>query len=231
MKRMRSSGEERREQTYRPKRWIGRLLMENLVAIVRSSVAFVGKKMAMDQAKYFRTHPPRCIASFAAAPVTLPDFAFEGHSPASGPIEGPQVINTAFSIACKCGCSSHYVHGYRWANPERDNAVLFLSPLVLECSACGKTSSLLDTDVHGYDGEQGCSATARGLGEPKVFECSHCGSEPFGTCVRFEYDGELFAQKVTGYRGREQDLFSWFTLLGRCVRCSTYFKLVDFECA
>src|SRR5579883_1993364 len=155
----------------------------------------------MDQAGYFRSHPPRCIAGFTARPVELPGVEFDGHPsmsrlnfepPPGVTIDAPEHSTPLFALSCRCGNGRHYVHGYRWTNPTC-HTVVFLSPLVLECAACGKMTDLLDTDVHGYDAELGHgTATARARGTPVVFECPTCGRLPLETVVRFEYPDDLF---------------------------------------
>jgi hypothetical protein len=194
----------------------------------------------MDQQSYFRSHPPRCIAGFNATPVELTDAKFDGHPSLSElnlhvpavSIEAPEHINPVFALKCSCGSARHFVHGFRWTNPDFDNAVVFLSPLSLECASCRKQSPLLDTDVHGYDAEQGGgSATVRGQGEPVVFECPQCGRQPLEALVRFEYPDDLFDGDFPEFAGRQQDLFTWFSLLGRCPQCSKLLAVADFECA
>lgn len=195
----------------------------------------------MDQASYFRSHPPRCIAGFAVQPTELPGVEFDGHLsrsqlpidvPSGVTIEAPQHINPVFALSCQCGGTRHFVHGYRWINQDFHNACVFLSPLVLECAACGKTTDLLDTDVHGYDAELGHgSATVRAEGDPVVFECPKCGRQPLESFVRFEYADYLFDGHFTDFAGREQELFSWFSLVGKCPQCSQLLAVADFECA
>jgi hypothetical protein len=93
-------------------------------------------------------------------------------------------------------------------------------------------TELLDTDVHGYDSEQGHgSATVRGEGERVVFECPSCGHQPLEAFVRFEYTDDLFDGDFADFADREQDLFTWFSLVGRCLRCSELLPVVDFECS
>lgn len=195
----------------------------------------------MDQAEYFRNHPPRCIAGFKVQSTALSEARFDGHSsksqldfdvPGEVTIDAPEHLNTVFSLSCNCGGSQHYIHGYRWTNPDFHDAIVFLSPLVLECSACGKMTDLLDTDVHGYDGELGHgTATARALGHRVVFECPDCGRRPIQIFVRFEYPDDLFDDDFPEFQGRQQDLFTWFSLLGRCATCSQLLPVADFECA
>jgi len=192
----------------------------------------------MDQAAYFRSHPPRCLSGFYAQTVQLPGATFDGHlpqldveSPPGVTIDASEHINTVFSLACKCGGDSHYVHGYRWRNPDFDNTVVFLSPLALECSNCGAKTALLDTDIHGYDAElDHGTATANGKGDSFVFECGECGRQSLKTYARLEYPGDLFDGDLPEFQGREQDLFTWFSLLGYCPKCSQLIPVADFEC-
>ncbi len=195
----------------------------------------------MDQTRYFLSHPPRCIAGFTTRPTQLSGVEFDGHVsmsqismdvPPGVTIDAPEHINPIFALSCRCGGSQHYVHGYQWINPDFHNALVFLSPLVLECAVCGKRTDLLDTDVHGYDAELGgCSATVRGQGDRFVFECPSCGRLPFDTFVRFEYPDDLLGGDFPEFAGREQDLFSWFSLIGKCPKCCQVLTITDFECA
>ena len=179
----------------------------------------------MDHVRHFRNHPPRWIAGFNATPFALPGVEFDGH--------GLQ-INSVFALACSCGSGQHFVHDFSWINPDNfDNVPVFLSPLCLECIACGMRTDLIDTDAHGCDAELGHSpmATARGRGNPAVYECPKCGRQPLQAFARFEYSGELFDGDFPEFAGREQDLFSWFSLVGKCRRCSQLLAVADFECA
>jgi hypothetical protein len=195
----------------------------------------------MDQVSYFRSHPPRCIAGFAATPVTLHGVELDGHPSISQlnvtvpsvNIDAPEHINPVFVLACSCGSRQHFVRGFRWINPDNlDGAPVFLSPLSLECTACGKQTDLIDTDAHGYDAELGhILATARGRGNPTVHECPECGRQPSEVFARFEYPDDLFDGDFPEFTGREQDLFTWFSLLAKCCRCSQLLAVTDFECA
>lgn len=195
----------------------------------------------MDQPSYFQNHPPRCIVGFVARPTTLPGVVFDGHVsmsqlnfavPPGVTIHAPEHINPVFALSCRCGSDQHYVHCYRWSNPDYRNQVVILSPLDLECAACRTITPLLDTDTHGYDAELGHgAATARGQGERGVFECPTCGRQPFQAFVRFEYPDDLFDGDLPEFNGREQELFTWFNLVGRCPQCSQVLPVADFECA
>lgn len=196
----------------------------------------------MDQVSYFRSHPPRCIAGFTARVAHLPGVAFDGHVsmsqlsnidvPPGVTIDAPEHISPVFALSCQCGCGRQYVHCYRWSNPDCDNAIVFLSPLVLECAACGKMTELLDTNLHGYDAELGHRiATARARGQHVVYQCPECGRQPLEAFVRFEYPDDLFDGDFPEFAGREQELFTWFNLVGKCPKCSQLLAVTDFECA
>ena len=195
----------------------------------------------MDQANYFRCHPPRCLAGFTVRSTELPGVEFGGHVsksqlnlevPKGVTIESPEHMNPVFALFCQCGGVRHYVHCYRWINADFNNAVVTLSPLALQCADCRKTTDLLDTDVHGYDSELGhISTTVRAQGTQVVFECPTCGKQPLEAFVRFEYSDDLFDRDFPEFAGREQELFTWFNLVGRCPRCSHLLPVADFECA
>jgi hypothetical protein len=195
----------------------------------------------MDQASYFRSRPPRCLAGFTARPAELLGVEFDGHvsmsqfkfdAPGGVTIHAPEHTNPLFALSCRCGGIRHYVHCHRWANPDFRNQVVTLSPLDLECAACGTITPLLDTDAHGYDAELGHgTATARAQGERVVFECVSCGRQPIEAFVRFEYPDYLFDGDFPEFAGRAQELFTWFNLVGRCSGCSQVLPIADFECA
>lgn len=177
----------------------------------------------MDELRYFREHPPSCIAGFAARSVERPQIGFDGHG---------RELNTFFNLSCRCGCDQHHVLGYYWHNPDYHNVLVFLSPLTLHCVQCNSNSELVDTNRHGYDAELGgIVATARGEGDSSAFNCDVCGPKPFAICVRFEYSEALFDEDYADFRGREQDLFSWFSIVGHCTGCSRLIPITEFECA
>jgi hypothetical protein len=189
-------------------------------------------------AAYYWSHPPRCIAGFTATPAALPGVVFDGHAsvppvPVPGVvIEGADHLNTVFLLTCVCGHDRHFVLGYHWRNPDFSNESVFLSPLSLRCASCGKETELIDTDRHGYDAELGgVVATALGEGERGEYRCDWCGVLPFQVCVRFENSADVFTRDFEEFRGREQDLFSWFSAVGRCSGCSRLLAIADFECA
>jgi hypothetical protein len=193
-----------------------------------------------DQLAYYRTHPPRCIAGFRAQPVRMPGVVFDGHASVSDSnacvagvrIEGSSHVNPIFWLYCTCGCDSHFVLGYYWRNPDYHNELVFVGPLALRCGTCGKVTELFDSAVHGYDAETGgMSASYRGEGERAQFVCHRCGPRQVQVFARFEYPDDLFEPSSKEFRGREQDLFSWFSLVGKCEQCGRLMEVADCECA
>lgn len=179
----------------------------------------------MNQTEYYETHPPRCIAPFSAELGDLGDWQFDGH--------GAGQINTAFRLSCSCGCDRHTIFVYPWTNPDDPNQMVLLSPISLQCISCNKKTLLIDTAVHGYDSELGHgSATMRGEGTPEALECPDCNlNKAYQVIVRFEYPDDLFSEDFREHQGRQQDLFTWFSLVARCAKCGGMSPVADFECA
>lgn len=196
---------------------------------------------AMDQREYYQTHLPRCTAGFSAQLAELPDVQFDGHSSLSDlqvmspgtNIEAPQHINTVFRLSCKCGSEKHYVFAHPWTNPERPEEFLFLSPIALQCVACNRLTELMDTDVHGHDAELGNgSATIRGQGKREEVECGGCDlHKVLQVFVRFEYPDGLFADEIKDVEVRQEDLFTWFSLVAKCAKCESLLPVASYECA
>jgi hypothetical protein len=172
--------------------------------------------------------------------IEMPGIAFDGHmSPSrlntdtSGvKIEGPEHFNTIFRLLCTCGCDSHLILGHYWRNPDFQNVLVFVSPIALCCSVCGKVTELFDTAIHGYDAEVvGIPSSYRGEGKRTEFVCDKCGPRQVQVFARFEYPNDMVGSEFDEYRGREQDLFSWISLIGKCADCGRMIEVAEFECA
>jgi hypothetical protein len=175
--------------------------------------------------RYFWARPPRCIKGFKAELVRMPGVRIGGHA-------GGTFTPTVW-LKCTCGCDSNYVLGHYWKNPDnRDGRFVFVSPLALKCGNCNKITELIDTDIHGYDSEVGVIPTNhRGDGKRVEFICEKCGPRPLQVFAGFEYSNDLFERDNRKHRGREFDLFSWFSLIGKCASCNRLISIVEFECA
>jgi hypothetical protein len=193
----------------------------------------------MDIAAYLRTFPPRCLAGFVATPMEWQGKHPDGHvsatqippRPGKVQIEAPELIYSSFALACPCGGSEFAIHGYRWASDLSDKLVLLLSPLQLQCIECRTITPVFDSDLHGYDAEQGgMVATRRAEGTPSIYTCPTCNETSFVVAVRFEHSANDF-DYFPEWLGRQQDLFGWFYLAGQCQRCKRWAAITDFECA
>jgi hypothetical protein len=182
----------------------------------------------MKNAPYYVDHPPRCLAGLNAKPVQLDDIVFDGHS-----AESP---NSVFRLVCQCGAKAHFFLGF--LNPEPDpfgipNAFgpFMESVFSLRCASCNHQAELLDSEHHGFDGEMGNRSGHEVEGSRVELECPSCRTKQFEVFARFEYPASLMNDLSADWRGREQDLFSWFSLVVECQGCSRRGVVADEECA
>jgi len=167
-----------------------------------------------------RTTPPRCLSGFTTRPSSLKGVRFDGHG---------EPLNVVYQVACACGHDAFRALGHR---VTIDGYNAFVSPLALECAACGKVTELFDAAEHGYDPEVcGHSYAARGTGPREPFACGHCRGEVMTAHARFEHSSETLEDSTGEFTGREHDLFTWFTLVGECRGCGGVLEVADFECA
>jgi hypothetical protein len=143
-----------------------------------------------EQLGFYRSHPPRALASLVCTPVDV-DWRFDGHG---------EPVNSVFGLACGCGGKQFWVLA-----PLNEGDVPY-SPVVLECDGCDSQYIVFDGSKHGWDGELG-SHSANDDHVPVDL------AEPSEVIVRFEYPSDVLGDDE--WKGREQDLFSWITLLVR----------------
>ena len=181
------------------------------------------------------TTSPSCLKAFATKRVSqISDLgvALDGHG---------EETNSAFLLICSsCAEQTFGVQAYRWTNPHlrADHPPVVLSPIRATCRSCGRDGQVIDTDVHGYNAAYaGGSATARGEGKPAELACESCGGRALQLAARFEYPGDLIecvhedVDEEPNFVGHEQELFSWFTLVGTCGSCGKSQTLAEFETA
>ena len=196
-------------------------LASRIAALVHN-VCETAPDTVAENGAYVRTHPPKCLASFQAIAVELPEEGFDGHG---------EPVNSFFEIRCRCGRKPHRVLGYPRVHPDSHQSV-FVGPLALQCGTCQTTSDLFDPKRHGYDAEHGSRpATLCGEGERSPFSCPHCQASTFEVIARFEYSSEGLYGDDEQLVDRAEDYFTWLTLLGRCAGCAQETHIVDFECA
>jgi hypothetical protein len=187
-----------------------------------------------EQIAYYAQHPPRILKAFDATPIAQPvGHQFDGHG---------GEIDQCFGLRCKCGGDSFSVIGYYLENEYGGETItVFVGPISIECNQCHARELLIDTRVHGHDGEQDISVTMYGEGEPQLCLCETCGGHKHKLIVRFEFATDVIDRFEDGKAIRDfgeqaaEDMFTWFTLLGACEKTSWLRRrqstLVDFECA
>jgi len=175
-----------------------------------------------DKLAFFKNNPPRCLDNFETISVEVEDIVFDGHE---------EEVNPFFEVRCKCGSENFSVIGYCWENPDNKRK-FFIGPIFLRCTECSKENELFDIQHHGYDAEleHGCYS-ARQEGVKTIFECDSCNTNNFRLLTRFEYTDDLFNDDFPEAKGREKELFTWFSLHGTCSNCNTCVQIYDEECA
>ncbi len=169
---------------------------------------------------HFRTHPPRCLASFTTQFTKLPRFHFDGHG---------EEMNAIFQLQCSCGHSKFAVLG----EPGDDSEVPALTgPLALRCHRCKNTTLFFDPGMHGYNAElEPKPAGPTPPEDPASFACDRCGPKPMEVFARFEYPDDLFDDDFEQAHGRQQDFFTWFSAVAKCPGCKRFLLVYDQECA
>ena len=172
--------------------------------------------------EHVRNTPPSCLSGFRA----LPTDSEAWHDWAG------------WSLTCGCGASKGMVLGYplKECNPEYDGPPLFVSPLAFSCSACGKTTEIIDTDLHGYEAEIDKESgqhypTVRGTGNRTAIPCPHCGATDFSVkafCAHQAFD--LFRTEPD-LAPCAQEYFDSFDCHGVCESCGKESSLANFELA
>ena len=178
------------------------------------------------------TRPPGCLTPFAvdrASAADLPGVRFDGHGSSDQSI---------FRVRCGCRGESFHVRGTHIAKDYKGDPLNFLAdPLELTCATCNRTQLLFDARQHGYNAEIDSAAhlmpRERRPGPRVEYACPECRGRAMSLWARFEHTSEAcedsFADRLGG--GREQDFFSWFTLVGRCGDCRRPRTVTQFECA
>jgi Zn finger protein HypA/HybF involved in hydrogenase expression len=202
----------------------------------------MGQVKPENQTDYYKQHPPKCIVDFISQPVWLDNIEYDGHG-FSGiyPDNLAANQNIVFTIKCKCGNGLYgIIAESQQAEIWRHKDLVIAEKYFLECSSCHSRRLFFDPSSHGYDAEifkmegWGLSENVEGRqsnrkDEKATCECSNCHKATFEVFVRFEYSSDLFEE--SSFEGKEQELFSWFTGIGKCQSCSTINQFIDFECA
>jgi len=167
--------------------------------------------------------PPRCLHDLRAAAV------------ASSKEDDEWVT---WAIGCTCGADKGAVLGYpaRDYNPKYTGGA-FIGPLAFRCADCGRTAEIIDTAVHGYDGENAVEAggtnrtTLRGSGERSQSRCPGCGKGAYTVTIALSYPHFDLIEDEPELQPRAQDFFMAFSCCGHCDACGRSWDVGNFELA
>jgi len=184
---------------------------------------------------------PRCLTPFRIIAMPSDGEKLDGHPSAGNlgltdaeakKIVFPIQLTKSYEMSCTCGSPNYKIHGYIWNNPDFNNEEVFLSPIELECLTCHLRKIAFDSDIHGYDAELGHGVyTVRGKGIASAYTCKVCKGDAFVIQSHFEYPDDVFDGSFESHEGRELDLFTWYTMIGTCKRCTKKHSVASFECA
>lgn len=157
----------------------------------------------------FKDEKPRCLEGF-----DIEDCPGEV---ANSWLQGPEFLSKL--VKCKCGESELYV--YASSNDE-----MLLAPIYLECPKCLTKDLIFDPTIHGWDGENGDSASLVGGKEPKKIN-----STPRRIIVNYSFQGEEnYADLMDDGIKNPQDYFDVF-IINTLNVSGELEEVVSYECA
>jgi hypothetical protein len=165
-----------------------------------------------EQLAFYRSHPPRALGNLRAAALEQIDWQFDGHG---------EPVNAIFELACPCGGALFNAT----CGVDTNNVVC--PPIAIECEACKDMFEIFDPSEHGWNGVM-CGVK---FDEPDGYDDLE-GEEieaPHEIVVRFEHASDSLGDPELV--GREQDVFSWFTLLARDPASRSLEQLFEWECS
>jgi hypothetical protein len=198
-----------------------------------------------EQIEYFNQHPPSCLASFVVQPAFLTEVVFDGHGASGqypdGLVECP---NSIFKVRCRCGGDAHRLVAQATLDEiSYYKDLLIAGRYLLQCTACGAENLLFDKLLHGYNPEIDLLEGRNIKDDLKEYyggeltdhsdeqvncQCT-CQATRFEIFTRFEHNPFNFGDPE--FAGREQDFFSWFTVIAKCTGCAKLNVPIDIECA
>lgn len=164
---------------------------------------------------HFTSRPPVSLAGVRCRAARLPGYPFDGSR---------ESVYVLFAIACPCEGIEFFV----LAHDGKDGLE---SPLKLTCTECGASSVVFDARRHGHDGALGLHAKKAAPRGPLVHVYGRGVQGPYAVFIRLEYptnipgDGAPF-----DWKGRESELFSRITFVGRDGETDTLATLFDHAC-
>ena len=160
-----------------------------------------------EQLAFYRSHPPRAIAELCATSIEHIDWTFDGHG---------EPVGSIFELACPCG-SKLFV---ALCGIDDDEVA---PPIAIQCDSCDAAFDIFDASQHGWDAVM-CGDKLDQSDADYELE-----GEPREVIVRFEHGSDTLGDPELA--GREQDVFTWFTLLVRDPETRQLAQLFEWECA
>ena len=172
--------------------------------------------------------PPRCLEGFKVLPAEDPGVELDTLVE-----EWPERF---FAVACRCGGDTFTVLGHVYREKLLGIARL-TDAATLICGGCGRRAVAFDPALHGFDVElDHFPAPGPTVGDLQDCACPACARTSFTLVARFQYPAEVAEHRLPpgapgGSQPRAEDLFSYFSLLGRCAGCEEWTTLQSVECA
>jgi hypothetical protein len=169
-----------------------------------------------DQQAWYAANPPETIKALRPKLTQLPGFVFDGHG---------EPVNAVFELSCACGGAGFTVEGADGAEVQ--------DPFSLRCAACGQETVIFDSRKHGYDGALGHNESLPPpAAERAELIANDIGDSPYRILVRYEYASDVMGEEsFAEWKGRENALYTWFTLLARPMSGDAVEAIYDQECS
>ncbi len=153
---------------------------------------------------------------------------FDGLQTTSMCVEGI-ALHRAFQ--CACGNDRLKLFAGKW--PEQDT---WLDPIRFECSACGVSKEIFNSQTDGYDGKLCGGACCLQNADQESVRCPLCGGHELklkaSICYNVDYDDP---QELAGlddeHKAALSDLYDAMELSCVCVVCENDFPIGDWELA
>jgi len=169
-----------------------------------------------EQLAFYRGHPPDALDGLGCKAISLPDYQFDGHG---------DPVNAIFEVLCRCGSKRFAATG--WVDEDNDIG----PPVTLFCDECEEVYDIFDQAKHGFNA---LGAALRGdVSWGRDYDSDHPDDfpdpePPYEVVVRFEFASDALGGEK--WKGREQNAFTWITVLARKPDGSLE-TLIDWECA
>ena len=180
------------------------------------------------QRQYYQSNPPSCLSELNVKPADLSKVHFDGHG---------EALNSFWVLRCRCGSADFQATMYSGINDSWSKTEpVLVNPVSFACVSCNNGAVIFDSKKHGYDivatGDSYSLFGPDWSGAERVtYSCPNCQNTALRYIARFEYPNDLYSDSFSDFRGTEQDLFSWISLIFLCPSCRSSSIFFDCECA